>query len=140
MDHFDDPESAIAEMARVTKRDGRVVLAIANFDSLACRMSRAIDRIREALCICRAIFGKISLISTPLALVLMGLKNPAVGRPGFGSQVSMWLIPPPFQKRMTCWAVPAFGVAARISRTGIPRKVASDAIPLLCSMRRRVMW
>jgi SAM-dependent methyltransferase len=47
MDHFDDPESAIAEMARVTKRDGRVVLAIANFDSLACRMSRAIDRIRE---------------------------------------------------------------------------------------------
>ena len=35
MDHFDDPEKAIAEMARVTKRDGRVVLAIANFDSLA---------------------------------------------------------------------------------------------------------
>ncbi len=47
MDHFDDPESAIAEMARVTKRDGRVVLAIANFDSLACRVTRAIDRLRE---------------------------------------------------------------------------------------------
>lgn len=47
MDHFDDPESAIAEMARVTKRDGRVVLAIANFDSLACRVTRAIDRFRE---------------------------------------------------------------------------------------------
>jgi ubiquinone/menaquinone biosynthesis C-methylase UbiE len=47
MDHFDDPESAIAEMARVTKRDGRVVLAIANFDSLACRVTRALDRFRE---------------------------------------------------------------------------------------------
>lgn len=47
IDHFDDPESAIAEMARVTKRDGRVVLAIANFDSLACRMTRAVDRLRE---------------------------------------------------------------------------------------------
>lgn len=47
MDHFDDPESAIAEMARVTKRDGRVVLAIANFDSLACRVTRAIDEFRE---------------------------------------------------------------------------------------------
>jgi SAM-dependent methyltransferase len=47
LDHFDDPEGAIAEMARVTKRDGRVVLAIANFDSLACRVARAIDRFRE---------------------------------------------------------------------------------------------
>ena len=47
MDHFDDPEKAIAEMARVTKRDGRVVLAIANFDSLACRVTRMIDQVRE---------------------------------------------------------------------------------------------
>ncbi len=47
LDHFDDPESAIAEMARVTRRDGLVVLAIANFDSLACRVTRAVDRIRE---------------------------------------------------------------------------------------------
>lgn len=47
MDHFDDPETAIAEMARVTKPDGRVVLAIANFDSLACRVTRAIDQFRE---------------------------------------------------------------------------------------------
>lgn len=47
LDHFDDPNAAIAEMARVTKRDGRVVLAIANFDSLACRITRAIDAIRE---------------------------------------------------------------------------------------------
>lgn len=47
MDHFDDPDTAIAEMARVTKRDGRVVLAIANFDSLACRVTRAVDAIRQ---------------------------------------------------------------------------------------------
>lgn len=47
LDHFDDPESAIAEMARVTRPSGLVVLAIANFDSLACRVTRALDRIRE---------------------------------------------------------------------------------------------
>ena len=46
MDHFDDPCAAIAEMARVTRRDGRVVLAIANFESLACRVTRAVDAIR----------------------------------------------------------------------------------------------
>ncbi len=34
-------------MARVTHADGRVVLAIANFDSLACRVTRAIDEFRE---------------------------------------------------------------------------------------------
>jgi SAM-dependent methyltransferase len=43
IDHFDDPAGAIAEMARVTRLDGRVILAIANFDSLACRIGRAVD-------------------------------------------------------------------------------------------------
>jgi len=47
MDHFDAPEVAIAEMARVTKLDGRVVLAIANFESLACRVGRSIDDLRQ---------------------------------------------------------------------------------------------
>ncbi|MBW2384407.1 MAG: methyltransferase domain-containing protein [Deltaproteobacteria bacterium] len=47
MDHFDKPEQAIAEMARVTKTDGRVVLAIANFESLACRTGRALDDLRQ---------------------------------------------------------------------------------------------
>ncbi|MEZ4279287.1 MAG: class I SAM-dependent methyltransferase [Myxococcota bacterium] len=47
LDHFDDPETAIAEMARVTRPSGLVVLAIANFDSLACRVARALDRLRE---------------------------------------------------------------------------------------------
>ncbi len=47
IDHFDTPGEAIAEMARVTRSDGRVVLAIANFDSLSCRIARALDRFRE---------------------------------------------------------------------------------------------
>lgn len=49
MDHFDAPEKAMAEMARVTREDGRVVLAIANFESLACRVGRALDDVRQDL-------------------------------------------------------------------------------------------
>ena len=47
IDHFDEPRQALSEMARVTAADGRVVVAIANFDSLACRLSRAWDELRE---------------------------------------------------------------------------------------------
>lgn len=47
LDHFDAPQRAIAEMARVTRADGHVVLAIANFDSLSCRTARALDAWRE---------------------------------------------------------------------------------------------
>jgi len=47
LDHFDRPERAIAEMARVTRGDGRVVLAIANFGSFACRAARGFDDVRE---------------------------------------------------------------------------------------------
>ncbi len=47
LDHFDRPSRAIAEMARVTRPGGRVVLAIANFESLACRAARALDDLQE---------------------------------------------------------------------------------------------
>jgi SAM-dependent methyltransferase len=47
IDHFDRPQAAIAEMARVTRPDGRVVLAIANFDSLSCRVARRADQLSE---------------------------------------------------------------------------------------------
>jgi len=47
IDHFDRPVDAIAEMARVTRIGGRVVLAIANFESLGLRVLRASDTWRE---------------------------------------------------------------------------------------------
>ncbi len=47
IDHFDRPTRAIAEMARVTRIGGRVVLAIANFDSLSCRWARGWDTVKE---------------------------------------------------------------------------------------------
>ncbi|MCH7645464.1 MAG: methyltransferase domain-containing protein [Myxococcales bacterium] len=47
LDHFDRPLEAIAEMARVTRREGRVVLAIANFESLSCRVARGLDSFKE---------------------------------------------------------------------------------------------
>jgi SAM-dependent methyltransferase len=47
LDHFDRPRAAIGEMARVAKPAGRVVLAVANFESAACRAARRADALRE---------------------------------------------------------------------------------------------
>lgn len=49
LDHFDAPLRGIEEMARVTRTDGHVVLAIANFDSLSCRLARGSDAWREGV-------------------------------------------------------------------------------------------
>ncbi len=40
MDHFADIEESMAEMARVTRPSGTVIVAIANFESLTCRLGR----------------------------------------------------------------------------------------------------
>jgi SAM-dependent methyltransferase len=48
IDHFDRPELAIEEMARVVKPGGSVILAIANFDSIACRLARLEDAVTRA--------------------------------------------------------------------------------------------
>ena len=47
LDHFDRPDEAIREMARVTRPDGHVVLAIANFESLSCRIGRLVDEFKQ---------------------------------------------------------------------------------------------
>lgn len=40
LDHFEDPLRCLRELARVTTREGRVVLSVANFGSLGCRLAR----------------------------------------------------------------------------------------------------
>jgi len=45
LDHFDDPGAGVAEMARVTAPDGRVVLSVVNMDSLGCRLMYWRDRL-----------------------------------------------------------------------------------------------
>jgi SAM-dependent methyltransferase len=49
MDHFVDIEKSMAEMARVTKPDGKVIIAIANFESLTCILGKAIWKVRTAI-------------------------------------------------------------------------------------------
>lgn len=47
MDHFRSPPQAMVEIARVLRPGGRVVLALANYDSLSCRLGRWRDRRRH---------------------------------------------------------------------------------------------
>jgi SAM-dependent methyltransferase len=49
MDHFADLDKSMAEMARVTKPSGRVIIAIANFESLTCRLGRAVSSVKQKL-------------------------------------------------------------------------------------------
>jgi SAM-dependent methyltransferase len=46
LDHFDDPQRCLAELARVARPDGRVVIAVANYASLGCRLERLVRRCR----------------------------------------------------------------------------------------------
>ncbi len=47
MDHFADLDESMAEMTRVTKPDGKVIIAIANFESLTCRLGRLAWAVKE---------------------------------------------------------------------------------------------
>lgn len=47
LDHFVDPRQTLAEAARVLRPGGRAVVALANYDSLSCRLGRAWDRLRR---------------------------------------------------------------------------------------------
>jgi SAM-dependent methyltransferase len=44
LDHFVDPKAFMREAARITKPSGRVVIALANYESLACRIGRRRDK------------------------------------------------------------------------------------------------
>ena len=45
LDHFPDPQRSIEEMSQVLKPEGEAVIAIANFESLSCRLGRALHSI-----------------------------------------------------------------------------------------------
>jgi SAM-dependent methyltransferase len=44
LDHFVDPHAFMREAARVLRPDGRVVIALANYESLSCRLGRRLAR------------------------------------------------------------------------------------------------
>ena len=46
IDHFADPARAISEMARVTRPDGRVVVAVVNMESLGCKVLKILERLK----------------------------------------------------------------------------------------------
>jgi SAM-dependent methyltransferase len=49
LDHFADANAFMRESARVVKPAGRVVIALANFESLSCKLGRTADRIKRRL-------------------------------------------------------------------------------------------
>ncbi len=48
-DHFADPEAFLREAARVLRPDGLAVIVVSNYDSLSCRIGRALYRVRRGL-------------------------------------------------------------------------------------------
>lgn len=47
LDHFARPRSFLREVARVLAPDGRAIIGISNYDSLSCRLGRALFRLKE---------------------------------------------------------------------------------------------
>lgn len=52
IDHFSNPQRAVSEMCRVTAPGGKVVISVANFESLSCFLSRSLNKLS------RRFFGK----------------------------------------------------------------------------------
>src|SRR3954471_19469458 len=92
-----------------------------------------------AWCMSLDMFVQCSLISTPGALVLIGLKSPAPLLLGLRSSVSLWLGPPSIHRRMQCLAR-AFGLvrvsAARADRTSIHPEAEAPNTPAADSFRK----
>ncbi len=49
MDHFMNPENAVAEMCRVVSASGRIVISVANFESLSCILGRFLNRVHRKI-------------------------------------------------------------------------------------------
>ncbi|HXF51744.1 MAG TPA: class I SAM-dependent methyltransferase [Dehalococcoidia bacterium] len=49
LDHFADAASFMREAARVLRPGGRVIIALANYESLSCRLGRGLARVKRAL-------------------------------------------------------------------------------------------
>jgi SAM-dependent methyltransferase len=49
IDHFQDPQRAVSEMCRVTSSEGKVVISVANFESLSCVLARNLNRLAQCI-------------------------------------------------------------------------------------------
>lgn len=49
LDHFVDPHAFMREAARLLRPDGRVIIALANYESLSCRLGRLPQRLARAI-------------------------------------------------------------------------------------------
>lgn len=49
IDHFDNPEQAVSEMCRVASVKGKVIISVANFESLSCMLGKKINGLYQCL-------------------------------------------------------------------------------------------
>ena len=49
IDHFLDPDRAVSEMCRVASPEGRVVISVANFESLSCFLGRSLNGLVQGI-------------------------------------------------------------------------------------------
>jgi len=49
LDHFARPRAFMGEVARILKPDGQAIIALANFESLSCRLGRSLCRAKKLL-------------------------------------------------------------------------------------------